>query len=117
MADNCQRPGLPTGRDSWSHWEPDPERAFDEHDATLEPYALMSREEILECMQDARGGREWEFLTEFLLDKCPRHERRWERIASLLSSYLELGRPEVSFAEAASSATRLIDGESEPAER
>jgi hypothetical protein len=117
MARDCQRPTVPIAGDSWSNWEPDPEQAFREHNAMLEPYALMSREEILERMQDARGGKEWEFLTEFLLDKCPRNEQRWERIASLLSSYLELGRHEVSFAEAASSATRLSRGESEPPDR
>jgi hypothetical protein len=99
-----QRFPVPIEGDSWSNWEPDPERAFREHNATLEPYALMSREEILERMQDARGGKEWEFLTEFLLDKFPCDEQQWERIATLLASYLEFGRHDVAYAEAASSA-------------
>jgi hypothetical protein len=109
MKNDYQRSPVPIEGDSWSNWIPDPERAYREHDAALEPYALMSREEILECMRDARGGKEWEFLSEFLLDKCARNERRWERITTLLTSYLEFGRQEVWLAEAGSQATRLKD--------
>jgi hypothetical protein len=117
MKNDCQRPPVPIEGDSWSNWEPDPERSFREHNAALEPYALMSREEILECMRDARGGKEWEFLTEFLLDKCPCNARHWERISSLLTSYLELGRDEVSYVETASLATRMRAGETKLLDR
>src|SRR5512135_1764644 len=70
MSGELQNIPNPWDGDSWSNWDPDPERAFREHDPTLEPYASMSKEELLECMRNAHGGREWEFLREFLLDKC-----------------------------------------------
>jgi hypothetical protein len=114
MNKDCERLPVPIEGDSWSNWEPDPERSFREHNAALEPYALMSREEILECMRDARGGKEWEFLTEFLLDKCGYNERRWERVTTLLTSYLEFGRAELWFAETAARATRMTGRENEP---
>jgi hypothetical protein len=113
MNNDYQRSPVPIEGDSWSNWAPDPEGAFREHNATLEPYALMSREEILERMRDARGGKELEFLTEFLLDKCAHNERRWERITTLLTSYLEFGRQELWFVEAAAQATRLTAPESD----
>jgi len=56
--------------DCWLDWEPDPERAAREADPTLEPYASMTRKQILVLMADAKGGREWEFLQEFFLNKC-----------------------------------------------
>jgi hypothetical protein len=94
--------------DSWSNWAPDPERAFSEHDPTLEPYASMSKEELLERMRDAKGGREWEFLREFLLDKCTEDELRWEKFLSMLRVFSEFGDDEFCFlSEAAGPATRL----------
>src|SRR6185437_4504414 len=42
--------GSPFAGDSWSNWEPDPQRAFRENDPSLEPYALMSREEVIQAM-------------------------------------------------------------------
>src|SRR5207248_250498 len=72
------------GSDSWSNWDPDPGRAFREHDPALEPYASMSRDEILKVMLDARGGREWEFLREFLLDKCSPEELQYDHFMALL---------------------------------
>jgi hypothetical protein len=59
---------------SWFHWEPDPDRTFREHDAMLEPYASMTKEQLLERMLDARSGPEWDFLQEFYLDKCSEAE-------------------------------------------
>jgi hypothetical protein len=71
--------------DSWSHWSPDPERAFREHDPSLEPFASMTRDEILEALREARGGYQWEFLLEFLLDKCSEAERDVEHFLDLLA--------------------------------
>ena len=55
---------------SWFYWEPDPDRTFREHDPTLEPYASMTKEQLLEAMLDARSGAESAFLQEFYLDRC-----------------------------------------------
>jgi hypothetical protein len=97
--------------DSWSGWEPDPERAFRDHDPALEPYASMSKEGILECMFHARGGREWEFLREFLLDKCTASERQYDQFQSRIQLFLECG-PEAScfLSEVGGPATRLHGG-------
>jgi hypothetical protein len=95
--------------DSWSNWFPDPRRAFDEHDPALEPYASMSREQVFEAMRDARGGLEWEFLLEFVLDKCAPEELLYDRFMTLLKTHNE---PEFDgfcyLSEAAGMATRLI---------
>lgn len=56
--------------DGWLDWEPDPERAAREADPCLEPYASMTRPEILALMAEAKGGREWEFLQEYFLNTC-----------------------------------------------
>jgi hypothetical protein len=95
--------------DSWSNWHPDPQRAFREHDPSLEPYASMSQDELLEAMLDARGGQEWEFLREFVLDKCAEEERRYDRFLKILVGE---GGPErelfASLNEICGMATRLI---------
>ncbi len=56
--------------DGWLDWEPDPERAAREAAPGLEPYASMTRAQILNLMAEAKGGREWEFLQEFFLNTC-----------------------------------------------
>jgi hypothetical protein len=95
--------------DSWSNWLPDPARASREHDPAREPFASMSRDDILEAMLDARGGREWEFLREFLLDRCSPDELRYDRFVALLRVHGELRRDEIRYlSEVAGKATRLI---------
>ena len=95
--------------DSWIEWVPDPERASREHDPTREPFASMSRDEILACMREARGGREWEFLREFLIDKCTQEERNYHRFMAILEEQGGLGREELDFlGEDAVMATRLL---------
>jgi len=95
--------------DSWSDWQPDPERAFREHDPAREPYASMSRDEILTHMRNAKGGREWEFLREFLVDKCTQEELVYDRFISILRDDGALGSEELSYlGEGAGMATRLI---------
>jgi hypothetical protein len=95
--------------DSWSNWHPDPQRAFREHDPSLEPYASMSKDELIEAMLDAKGGQEWEFLREFVLDKCGEEERRYDRFLKILVGE---GGPDrelfVSLNEISGMATRLI---------
>lgn len=54
--------------DSWLDWEPDPERAAREAHPSLEPYASLTRRQILDLMVEAKGGREWEFLQEYFLN-------------------------------------------------
>jgi hypothetical protein len=94
--------------DSWSNWDPNPERAFREHNPTLEPYASMSKEEVLEQLRNATGGREWEFLREFLLDKCTTDELQWDRFLSMLRVYSEIGFAEFCLlSDVAGLATRL----------
>lgn len=56
--------------DCWLDWDPDPERAARDADPKLEPYASMSKAQVLELMTLAKGGREWEFLQEYFLNKC-----------------------------------------------
>jgi hypothetical protein len=102
--------------DSWSHWEPDPERAFREHDSTCEPFASMSRDELLARMREARGGREWEFLREFLLDKCTAEELEYDRFLTMLMEQGGLDRDELLFVEeCAGMATRLVPSSSSSA--
>ncbi len=97
--------------DSWSGWQPDPERAFRDHDPGLEPYASMSQEDILECMQDARGGREWEFLREFLLDKCAATAQEYARLSPRFRLFTECGLDEYCFlAEVGGPPTRFSGG-------
>jgi hypothetical protein len=96
-------------RDSWSNWCPDPRRAFGEHDPALEPYASMSRDEVFEAMRGARGGHEWEFLLEFVLDKCAPEELLYDRFLTLLKTHSEPGLNEFwFFSEVAGMATRVI---------
>jgi hypothetical protein len=95
--------------DSWSNWQPDPRRAYREHDCALEPYASMFRDELLEAMRDARGGLQWEFLREFALDKCAPDELRGDRFLALLMGHGEASLDEFFYpGEAAGMATRLI---------
>ena len=72
---------------SWFDWQPDPERAFREHDPALEPYATMSKEQLLEAMLDARGPQEWEFLQEFYLDSCAAAELAVDRTRFLREQF------------------------------
>jgi hypothetical protein len=95
--------------DSWSLWHPEPERAFREHDPKREPYASMSREEILCRMRDARGGQEWEFLQEFLVDRCTVDELDYDRFKELLTEHGGLGDEELSYlCDSGGMPTRLI---------
>jgi hypothetical protein len=86
--------------DSWSDWLPSPPRASREHDPALEPYASMSREQILDAMLDARGGREWEFFREYFLDRCSPDELDCDRLMALLRAYGELGQDEIRYLRA-----------------
>src|SRR4051794_11392082 len=105
----ASREGTMFDDDNWSNWLPDPGRAFREHDPDREPYASMSRDEILEALLDARGGREWEFLREFLLDRCSEQELHYDRFMALLRVHGELGLDEFCYlSEVAGMATRLI---------
>jgi hypothetical protein len=104
--------------DSWSRWKPDAERAFREHDPLREPYASMSRAEILARMRQARGGREWESLREFLIDKCTKEELEYDRFLALLAQEGGLRREELCFlSEVAGMATRLIPSPGRPGTR
>jgi hypothetical protein len=95
--------------DSWSNWYPDPERAFGEHDPALEPFASMSRDEVFEAMRDAQGGHEWEFLLEFVLDKCAPEELLYDTFLTLLRTHSEPEFDEFCcLSEAAGMATRVI---------
>ena len=95
--------------DSWFNWQPDPERAFREHDSTCEPYASMSRDEILARMRNAKGGREWEFLRVFLIDKSRQEELVYDRFLSILADHGALGSDELAYlGDGAGMATRLI---------
>ena len=94
--------------DSWCNWHPDPEQAFRDHDPTLEPYASMSKDALLEAMHAAQSGREWEFLREFLLDKCTGDELRSDGFLALLQVDGKMGWEEFSYlSEIAGMATRL----------
>jgi hypothetical protein len=95
--------------DSWSNWCPDAQRAFDAHDPALEPYASMSLDEVFAALRDARGGLEWEFLLEFVLDKCAPEELLYNRFMTLLRTHNTPESDEFCFlSEAAGMATRLV---------
>jgi hypothetical protein len=59
---------------SWFDWAPDPSRTFHNHDPQREPFASMTKEQLLKAMLDARSGAEWDFLQEYFLDKCSQAE-------------------------------------------
>jgi hypothetical protein len=101
--------------DSWSHWHPDPERAFREHDPGLVPYALMSRRDILACMRVAKGGQEWEFYQEFLIDKCTEAEREYACFVAILVENAGVGRDELCYVHACGGMPTRVFGQSESA--
>jgi hypothetical protein len=82
--------------DSWSHWLPDPARALREHDPGRVPFALMSRHDILACMRAAKGGLEWEFYQEYLIDRCTPEEREYDRFVAILVEHAGVGWEELS---------------------
>src|SRR3954447_26911811 len=103
------REGVMFDGDSWSNWLPAPLLACREPAPAREPFASMSRDDLLEAMLDAHGGREWEFLREFLLDRCSPDELRYDRFMALLRVHGEMGRDEFCYlSEVAGKATRLI---------
>jgi hypothetical protein len=68
----------------------------------------MSKEEILKCMWNARGGKEWEYLREFLLDKCTEDELYLDSFVGTLEAQMECGYEEFCLlSEMAGPATRL----------
>jgi hypothetical protein len=72
-------------------WRPDPERAFEDHDPDLEPYASMTRDEIVAAMANASEAGDfarWEMLHEFMLDKCSARELEQINFANALGLYL-----------------------------
>ena len=104
--------------DSWFDWEPDPERAFREHDSRLEPFASMPRDEILTCIRNAKGGYEWEFLREFLIDKCTQEELQYDRFMAILRDQAALGSEESAYlGDEAGMATRISGYRSSTASR
>jgi hypothetical protein len=103
------RRDLVFANDSWFHWHPDPERAFREHDPGLVPYAAMSRHDILTCMRAARGGREFEFYQEFLIDRCTDDERDYDRFVAILVEHAGLEPDELCYVHACGRVpTRLV---------
>jgi hypothetical protein len=83
--------------DSWSDWHPDPERALREHDRERVPYAWMSRHHILACMRVAKGGREWEFYQEYLIDRCTPAERDYDHFVAILLEHGVVGREDLFY--------------------
>jgi hypothetical protein len=108
--------GLVFEDDSWFHWQPDPERAFREHDPARVPFAWMSRHDILAHMRTAKGGREWEFYQEFLIDKCTDEERQYDRFLAILLEHGGLGRDELCYAHGCGGVpTRVVRHAESPA--
>src|SRR5262249_20622706 len=58
-----------------AHFDPELPRDPD-HDPSLEPYASMSRDEILALILEAESLDKWVFMHAFLLDKLT--DREWE---------------------------------------
>ena len=97
---------------SWLDWEPNPERAFREHDSTLEPFASMTKEQLRDAMIEAGSGPEWDFLQEFFLDKCSLAELAVPRLTFLRQQFGTLGDEVLCFLSgAAGVATRLASDE------
>jgi hypothetical protein len=85
-------------------WRPDPERAFEDHDPDLEPYASMTREQVQAEMDLAsRSGdhARWEMLQEFFLDKCDKGELDRINFSAGLAAYLMKARGTFGAAQAA----------------
>ena len=87
--------------DCWLDWDPDPERAARDAEPTLEPYASMSRSQILDLMTKAKGGREWEFLQEFFLNRCTAEELVVGTEEFIQKQYGVFGFEEICFLEEA----------------
>jgi hypothetical protein len=73
--------------DNWLDWEPDAERASREAYAGLQPYASMSKRQIFDLMLRAKGGREWEFLQEYFLNRCSQAEISMPPLEFIRSQY------------------------------
>ena len=57
--------------DDRADWLADVERACDEHDPALEPYASMTKDELRALMQDdSLAAGDYERLRQHFLDKC-----------------------------------------------
>ena len=79
--------------DGWLDWEPDPDRASREAIPKLEPFASMTKRQLLARMLEAKGGREWEFLQEYFLDRCSDEERAVSPAEFIRTQY-RMFRPE-----------------------
>jgi hypothetical protein len=96
---------------SWFDWTPDPERASRAHDPGLEPYASMTKEQLLEAMMDARGGSEWDFLQEYYLDRCTEAELAVGRTTFVREQFAPVGEELLGFLSGvAGTATRVAGG-------
>jgi hypothetical protein len=74
----------------------------------------MSRHDILACMRVAKGGHEWEFYQEFLIDKCTEEERQYDRFLAILVEHGGLGGEELCYLhECGGVPTRIV----QPSER
>lgn len=87
--------------DCWLDWDPDPERAVADADASRESFASLSKSQILDLMAHAKGGREWEFLQEFFLDVCTPEELAVGTEEFIKSQYGVFGFEELCFLEGA----------------
>ena len=87
--------------DCWLDWDPDPELAAREADPALEPYASMSKEQVLDLMAHAKGGHEWEFLQAYFLSKCTAEELGVGTEEFIRAQYGVFGFEELCFLEGA----------------
>lgn len=87
------------GGDSWLDWEPDPRRASRDAVPGLEPYASLTKRELVDLMSRAEGGREWEFLQQYYLDLCREEELGQGPREFIRTQYGPLTRDEMLFLE------------------
>jgi hypothetical protein len=76
----------------------------------------MSRHDILACMRVAKGGREWEFYQEYLIDKCTADEREYDHFVAILREHAGVDWEELCLLhECGGMPTRLVRHAESPA--
>jgi len=70
-------------------WASESNRAIDDHDPAREPYASMSRDEIIALMEhEGLSAYEYERLNQHLLDKCTEGELERINFSQSLAVFL-----------------------------
>lgn len=79
---------IATNADNESWGEHDPSAAFAAHDPTREPWANMTREQLLEAQAKAQTATEFDMIQEFIFDGMSTKELKTTSHAHSLATFL-----------------------------